>query len=298
MSTTKSIRKEEKIDFDNEVVDYVSEKGFVRKGNLINYLHETHPSDSGYSIPNVEKKISKLIQRGILTTLKYKDLEAYGIEETDRRSSYIVPKDFSGIKNHIDSIFEGLEPNNIDMQKRVLDELNLYKRKYSLTPNQLDVLAQFLNSKDDELTLNILRIIYRHVINKNIKPRNEKEFLEKLRTLLKEYPHPVEEGSPLRSYIIWLLGFYNDKSVIDRLIEDAKDLDLFISVFDDYSYEFTARIIEEHRAELFELKSKLIDEGKITNAEHIDEIRLKAIEILEKNKEARSNSHRPDGVDF
>ncbi|KGK98713.1 hypothetical protein LI82_07665 [Methanococcoides methylutens] len=294
MSTKKSIRKEEIIEFDNEVVDYVSEKGFVRKGKLIDYLYETHPKDSGYSKPNVEKKISKLIQRGILTTLKFEELEAYGIEETDRRSSYILPKDFSGIKNHIDFIFEGLETDNINMQKRVLDEINLYKTKYSLTPNQLDVLIQFLNSKDDELTVNILRVIYRHLINKNIKPKNEKEFLDKLRRLLKEYPHPVEKGSPIRSYIIWLLGFYNDEAVIDRLIEDAKDLDLLISVFDDYSYEFTAKLIEDHRTELFGLENELIAEGKLQNSGLIAEIRKKALTNLEKTKEDGSWSYRPE----
>ena len=99
--------------------------------------------------------------------------------------------------------------------------------------------------------------------------------------------------------MIWLLGYYNDKAVIDRLIEDAKDIDVLSSVMDDYSYEFTVKLIGDYKTDLFNLCTKLIDEGKEHNAKLIDEIRLKASNHLKKDKiENKKWLSRPFGVDF
>ena len=62
------------IDFDIEVRNYLSKRGYVRRRQLLLDLMYIHKNDSGYSEKSLNRKIDSMVKRQIVTILKYKEL--------------------------------------------------------------------------------------------------------------------------------------------------------------------------------------------------------------------------------
>lgn len=267
-------------DFDTEVTDYLSQKGYARRRDLLQYLVDLHEGDkdySGYSEKSINRKLYSLIDRGVLSVLKYEDLKKLGIEEEDKRSSYLILRKIEEISSHIDTVIDRLSSDNPIIQKRALKELEKFKKIYVLNPNQLDILIAQLNTEDIDLIDTILRIVYTYIDTKGIEPYNKPEAIEMLRGLLAKHPKPLPHAHKnLRTHFIYLLGHYNDYAVIDRLKKDALELDNLHEML-DYDSEYTANVIEEHREELYEFEEKLSIEGKKDSADFIAQVRVKAM---------------------
>jgi hypothetical protein len=90
----------------------------------------------------------------------------------------------------------------------------------------------------------------------------------------------------LRRRVIWLLGYYNDKAVLEQLQKDI-EAGRLSSQKGDYWDWFTARVIEEGRTELFYLENKLRKEGNTETADILAEIR----------NQAEINAEKPRGPD-
>lgn len=280
------------VDFETTVIDYLSQRGYVRRRRLIDYLMESHPNETGYSEPSINRKLANLHKAGkILIESDDNELAKYGIKKEDERASYVIEINYLGRKNHRDYVFGCFNTGNTNAKNKSLDEIKTYQNEWVLSPSHLDSLVS--NSDDeDEANLvdkdvssidKILEILYNQIINKGIKPGNNDKFLENLRNLLERYPQGHKEYTMLRRRVIWLLGYYNDKAVLKQLIKDAESGKL--SVFkDDYVDKFTARVIENGRTELFDLGIKL-EEGDTETAKALKEIRKKALDKLEKPKE-------------
>ncbi|WP_407356410.1 hypothetical protein [Methanolobus sp. WCC5] len=229
-------------------------------------VREGNEKKRGYSKITLNHKIDKMAKRGIITIIKYEDLFKYGIEETDKRASYISLKQTAGIRLHVDEIFKLFEEGDIADKNLVISEIFSYEDAYVLDPLQLDVLAKNLGEDDLNLTFNILILLYRHVIEKGIRPNKEKAYLDSLKSLLEKYPISPKKKPSFRGYVFALLGVYNDKSIVEQLIMDAENMEDLSSVEEDYDKIFTARVIENHRTELFEVERNLIKQGKIESA--------------------------------
>lgn len=268
------------IDIDTEIKEYIAEIGFVRRRQLVKYLIDNNPNKRGYSTRTINRKIDQMINSGILIKLKINDLKNFGVEESDERSIYLTLKSSSEIKNHLDRVFSLLKSGEEKDKKTVLDEINLYKKRYVLNPNQLDILVSNLISEDDELINKIRMIIYHYVTEKQIEPNNKKYFVEILRKLLERYPEPDIPYKNLRTDIIYLLGYYNDRTVIDQLIKDTNTVKNLDSIEKDYSSKFTSTIIEEHREELFDFINEVRREGKEEAAKFINRMRYQALRNL------------------
>lgn len=284
-------------DFDTEVTDYLSQKGYARRRDLMQYLVDLHKGDkdySGYSEKSINRKLYSLIDRGVLSVLKYEDLKRFGIEEEDKRSSYLILRKIEEISSHIDTVIDRLSSDNPIIQKRALKELEKFKKINVLNPNQLDILIAQLDTEDIDLIDNILRIVYTYIDKRGIEPYNKPETIKMLRGLLAKYPIPSEKEAykNLRTHFIFLLGHYNDYAVVERLKKDAEELDNLHEMH-DYDTKYTANVIEEHREELYEFEEKLSVEGKKESADFIAQVRVIAMthlgmhdDLFKENKDA------------
>ncbi|UGV41608.1 hypothetical protein J7W08_04800 [Methanococcoides orientis] len=268
------------MNFEKEVTDYLSEKGYVRREKLIEDLIEKHSGDRGYSKPTIDRKLNKMIESKIILNPNYDELGKYNIEETDKRASYLIFTDTLKLKKHLDEILELLKSED-DIDKRLaLKEIEYYKKKYVLDGSQLDSIIQNLDGEDQELIYELLLIIFDHIVNKKIKPLNEPDLLIKLRFLLKQkFKVPPTHGSP-KKYIIRLLGYYDDELVIEQLIKDAKTVKDLSSDRSCYTVNETSNVIEKHRTELFNLQRELAKEGKDEAVLFVSDIRRQAMKNL------------------
>lgn len=262
-----------RVNFEDEVAELLAEKGRIRRAQLVNDLLEGHKGERGYSLKSINRKLDQMIKTEFLISLKFKDLQKYGIEETDRRASYLILKKSLKMKEDLDKIFSYLDSGEPDVQKQVLEELARYKEKYVLDPHQLDVLAVHLDSKDDELVNDLLDILFKYITEKGIEPSNKEKILENLRALLKRHKKSPIENPNLRRRVTGLLGYYRDSFVIEQLKEDAETLEDPTSVSSDYYSEFIAPLIEEHSLELFNFQMDLKLRGKGKASELISRIK-------------------------
>ncbi|MEL4305253.1 hypothetical protein [Methanococcoides sp. LMO-2] len=260
------------MDIDIIIIEYIAKNGFVRTGQLVDHLLENHSEESG-SKRTIYRKLEQMTKdEGPLETLNAEQVRKYGKEEPDDRAKYLILKETAEMKRHLDEIFKFLsEGDDID-KKMVLAELKRYGKKYVLDSSHLDILALNLDGKDAILIESLLRILHEHITTKGIKPSDKTAFLDGLRNLLESYPEGHKNGPMLRRFVIQLLGYYNDKSVLERL---KKDIEVGkLSIFQgDYGDKFTAKVIENGRTELFYLENRLRKEGETETADILARIR-------------------------
>ncbi len=270
-------------DFETEVKRYLTQKGYVRRKQLIEDLMKRHKNELGYSLKSINRKLDNLINLETIIRLESSDLGKLGIEDTDGRASYLTLKDVSKIKGHMDKILDRLGSEEPIKQKMALKEIARYEQTYVLTPVQLDiVIAQFdknieEGTIDEELADKLLLLLDRYILKKDIEPTNKVKTIDLLVKLLKKYPVPVSTHVNLRTHIIYLLGHYGHKAVIERFMEDARALQDPFSVENVYNTEYTANLIEEHREELYRLEEELAIEGKENASQFVSNIRTEAL---------------------
>jgi hypothetical protein len=278
--------KKKEYDFDTEVKNYLIQKGYVRRRQLIEDLMKAHKNERGYSLKSINRKLDNLINQEIIISLKHSDFEKLGIEDADKRASYLTLKNISKIKEHMDEILERLASEEPMKQKMALKEIALYEQVYVLTPKQLGlVVKQFdkgidKGTIDDDLANTLLLLLNTYILKKGIEPTNKTETINLLVKLLDKYPSPVSRQVNLRTHIIYLLGHYGHKAVIERFIKDARTLQDFSPIENVYSTEYTANLIEEHREELYELQEELAIEGKENASKFVSSIRSDVLIFL------------------
>lgn len=266
------------INIDNEIENYISKNGFVRRIQLVKDLMNNHHNERGYSRRTIDRKIDKMIELEIILKIESdQELKKYGIQKKDGRAKYLTLKRSTEIKEHLDKVFELFISGDETDQKIALREIENYQENYVLDGLQLVSLVQKLNSENDELINRLLRILNDHITKKQIKPSDEDQFRTALKSLLKRCPKFDKSFPNLRYRIISLLGFYNDDTIVEQLIVDANgNEDDFNLVQNAYWDKFCANVIENHREELFELERKFEREGKEELSRLISPIRYQA----------------------
>lgn len=294
------------MDIESRIINYITERGLVRTGQLLRYLEEEDIKESKSKGADLKKKEENLKKSertifrkikqmaregGPILILDSEEVERYGIIDPDGRAKYLTLRETGEKKKHLDQIFELLSTgNDIDIMM-VLREIKRYGQKYVLYPNQLDTLVLNLDNNDPGIIEDLLFILHTHIIVRKINPGNETAFLETLRSLLKQYEEGNENYTQLRGHIIRFLGHYKDKAVIEQLKKDIEAGKL--SKFEhDYSSVLTAKVIDEERTELFYLENRLRKAGEIETADILDRIRSQAASKAEKpiEKEVHWNS--------
>jgi hypothetical protein len=257
-----------------ELKEYVSSYGIVKKEDIINKYEKAH--SRGYSKETIGRRLDDLVSAGIIEKLSAKQVKKYGINATDNREKYFMLKGNTEIKKHIDTVFELFEGGDCEDKLAALGEMDTYKNYYILEPLQLDILVKNLSEKDIELSYQLIVVIYHYIVDKNIQPSDINLLLTKLRLLLKNIPPLSQQRPVLRGNIIALLCMYDDEAVVEQLIEDAKTMENFADVKDEYDKLYAASLIEKNRTRLFNLEIELRKKGKHKNAKVLSQIRHQA----------------------
>jgi hypothetical protein len=78
---------------ENKPDDLLSLYLFERKKRLIEYLMKSHPDETGYSIPSINRKPANMRKTVLIFTEKDPEVLAqYGIEKEAGNASYIISK--------------------------------------------------------------------------------------------------------------------------------------------------------------------------------------------------------------
>lgn len=284
------IDKKNDVDFDVELIDYVYKNRFVRREQLINHFIEAHNGETGYTRPSIERKIARLTKNGSLIIVKQPELEKYGIYDEDKRASYLTVKEIIDIDVYLDTLFSYFISNKKYDKNSILIEIDLYKDKYSFTGEQLDVLVNYLSTDDENLQFHLIRILRDYILYKDITPTKKEKLLKSVNDILCKYSKEPGKYESRITYLIFILGYYNSDSVIDWLNYDLINpniVDRFEKIRNDYSSIYTARIIDRHKLELFNLINDLKKEGKEEEARLVYNIKHEAAKALGHIKEEK-----------
>ena len=279
--------------FDQEITIYLSERVYARRKDIVNYFLKKKKNVIGYSWATINRNLDKMVEEKKILCLRA-DLQAkYGIVEKDKRAVYFVLVKTGEIRKFLEDIFPSIFSKDVVDQKQVLNELEFYKNRYVPDREQLDSIVELLNSPDEELVNQAVRVLYENILEKNNRPNKEDLLVSNLKNILVRFSSstkPSTTSAPnLRTSAIHLLGFYNDEEVINQLknyIKSAKITDPLESAF--WS-KFTADAIETHRKELSDLERELRKAGEHQNAQILGSIRYRAFALLEPKKEIKEN---------
>lgn len=259
---------------------------YMRKSDLIEKLELSHKNMIGYSKVTIGRKIENLCKERALVKVYRGDFEKYGIRKSALNAVYLLFKETTEIKEHIDDVLKILDSDNPRDINLVLGEINSYRNRYVFDGTQLDTFVEKLEIKDDRIRYSLFMLIFEQ-INRGIEPTNIAQLKDVLKTMLKEYPLESYKQHGIRSIVIQSLGYYEEPIVIDQLIKDAEALNegysnqLYSSLSAAYSNQAVAKIIEANRKRLFAVERKLIKENKENGANLISSARSSAIMNLD-----------------
>ncbi|WP_440952222.1 hypothetical protein [Methanococcoides sp. FTZ1] len=276
------------VDFDVEVLNYVYDNCFVRRRQLIDYLLELHKDKRGFKRPSIERKLQRLTKNGKLVIIKHPELEDYSIYEEDNRASYLSLPEIIDDNKYLDELFSHFELNGEYDKNSILNEIDLHQERYSFTRKQLDVLVDNLNTNDDKLLLHLIRILQHYIIDRGITPTKKEELLKFVNCLLGKFAGKSKTHEGYRRGLLFILGHYNDDSIIDWLKYDLNRLDVpanFDNIKEDYGNHYTARVINRHKLELFKLINDLKKAGKEEEARLVYNVKHEVAKLFGHIKE-------------
>jgi hypothetical protein len=267
----KNIPKKHEVSIEDAAIEALEERPFLQGTELV----EAVEKKTEYKVAAIRKRLGEIKNKTIVP-IDADDLKHYGIIKTDGRAKYFTLADTKKVNDHINKVIGFLKGRSQSDIKSAINELELYESRYILDQNQLDALVDKLDSKDNETVYKLLRIIFTHVYSYGIYPSDDILFLKKIKELLKK--NKMEQSKNLHVILVWILGLYEDESLIDYLKWDLKN---FISAqFTNYELAYkqsiTAKVIEAHRSELFDFQRELEKDSKKEEALLLSQIRAKA----------------------
>ena len=272
------------IDIRSAIVKLLEAQTFVRMSDLIKELTER----VGVARITVTRCLDSLEQEKEIIKIRQDEFERYMIKEPDKRQVYIASKEIQRVKNHFHKIFEMFGSKDIDEVKIGIRELrharNIYFNRYFLDADELNVVSKILERsltepglKNDEIRNTLLMILFNEITLSHITPSDKKSFIETVRTMLDEYPTKDFYNKPNNpiAYLIYILGIYRDKNVVDRLENDAITCppNIFQNVSVYYTNKFVAKIIDDNNLALMQYEAKLQKEEKVEALDFIENIR-------------------------
>jgi hypothetical protein len=259
-------------DRESELVNFIRSNAPIRTDILLTSYNKSVKKEFRLGLSTLYKRLDDLEQDTVITRIKGKDeLKRYGVNDSDGRATYVFIKATVESKQNFDAIILKLSSKSEVDQQLAIEWIKRYRKRYPLFQDQLDILNKNLMKMSIDLQKEVVPIIFECIIDKKIRPSNEKLLLEGLRDILTHYPKNNTEYKDLRRKVIYLLGHFDDEMVITQLISDTKDGS--ISEFGaHYEEPRTAAIIQKNELKLFNLQSDMIKRNKQESAQKISEI--------------------------
>lgn len=259
-------------DRESELINFIRANAPIRTDILLKNYNKAVKREHKLGESTLYKKLDQFEEDQVITRVKGKDeLKRYGINDPDGRAKYVFVKATVESKETFDAIISKLSSKNEIDQKLSIEWIARYRKRYPIFQNQLDILNKNLKNLSLDLQKEIVPIIYETILDKKIDPTNKEMLLEGLRDILTHCPTKSEGYKDLRRKVIHLLANYNDETVINQVISDAKN-DCLEHFADIYEEAYTAEIIQKNELKLFNLQSDLIKRGKNESARKISEI--------------------------
>jgi len=276
------------MDIDTEIFLTLDKTGRMRRRDLVKTLQDLHPSDTGYSKPNLDRRIARLVRIQKIAILTSKDFTAFGIDDPDTRATYLISQDTLERKNHFDAVIRDLQSGNSGEIRAALLEITLYKSKLFLDPRQLDSIVSILGN-DETNTDYALQILEEAVIQKDVLPSKQKQFIDRLKKVLKESGGNKNTRTITRR-AVHLLGKLGDDAVIDQLKVDAPLFNDDTITVEEYCFPILIPVIERNRTRLYEIEKEFMKAGDENAARSIFAIRQYALNP-KKPEERRLEAH-------
>jgi hypothetical protein len=208
---------------------------------------------------------------GKIKILDSKELESYGIIDSDKRAVYIILIEGSDVMKHYDIVIKALNSKSKNERESALIELELLDPIDStpsrivipLFPKNLTELSNLLKSEDRDNCERIIRILKKQ-IEKYRLPSDIDNFQDNLIDCYKRFSKNSGKNSNLFSQILFMLGIFGNSKVIELLKQDVlekKNTERQIS--SDYNQWSLADIIDKSKTELFEFQKKLDNEKRL-----------------------------------
>jgi hypothetical protein len=267
-------------DIKNEILAYLEKNYAVRTVELIEEIKKKHTDEKGlvargYNEKSLYRKIKELKREGLILEISFDHYSDFGIQDPDRRSKYLVLKKVNERRKFIDGILIFLKSKDEGDILSALDEIDRYREKYRLNPEQLTQVIIALNSTNIKIVEKSLWIFYYYMNTLKIPPSDTNLLSTKLKKVLLRFCRAEIISGNIHYYSLLILGILKDPAVVDQLMYDAKSLERLIAVSGQYREPLVAEAIEAQRTPLFEFERKL----RKTNpqiAEMISEIRSQA----------------------
>jgi len=263
------------MNIDTEIIRLLEKNGRMRRRDLIEELQKQHSSDTGYSKPNLDRRIGQLVRLGKIAIIDAEDFKTYAIDDPDTRATYLIARETVERKSHFDTVIKDLHSENPGEIKTALLEISLYENKLFLDSKQLDSIVSVLGS-DQTNTDYALQIIEEAVIKKNVLPSKSKHLTDKLKKVLKVFGGNKENRTIIRR-AVHLLGKLGDDAVIDQLKNDAPLFDADKVRIEEYCFPVLIPVIEQNRTRLYEMEKAFMKEGNEQAARSIFRIRQYAL---------------------
>lgn len=287
--------QQRKIDtFQQEIMDYLSRKGYVEQTTLIKDLqikHEDqkdHTIETGYSRLAILRKLDNLVDLGLINKIKPCDFHKHDIQDNDKRKKYIATQKSIDIKEHIDKVINIIKTGNAEQILLMLHELDIYRNDVILSPKQLQILIDRLDINEYWVKYRISQLLFNQIVEKDINVMKKDTLVRKLKELLapKKINYPIDFFH--NQYIIYMLGYFEDQSVIDYMIKDIKENNMIM--FDQKYYsKYTASLIEANRSKLLDLELDLLNKKKgLKNKTSIKEIDRKIDFVVNAKRHAKN----------
>lgn len=245
----------------------------IRTGDLVRNVAER----TGRGERTIYRRLEKLKREGAVCVLDSKTINVtFHYAAHDEKACYVVVSEMVGIFTHFDEILHDIENKDNEDILRVLDEVLLYKNSYLLNPVQLDGIVSVLQ-REIQIDYIALHILYEHIINHGVLPRNSTALLKKLRKMVDRTSESGQYG-PVRKWAIHILGYYNDDSVLEQLEYDSSLFEMRKDLYTLYTARHTAHVIACNPAALYRMIVGFKERGDDARAEYIDTIRRIALE--------------------
>lgn len=250
---------------DDLILDLLKDRAYIRRKELITFLKDR------ISEVSLNRHINALVKEGKIRILDSKELESFGIIDSDKRAVYIILIEGSDIMKHYDTVIKTLKSKSKNERESALIELELLdpidstpsRMVIPLFPKNLTELSIQLKSEDRDNCERIIRILKKQ-IEKYLIPSEIDKFQNNLIECYKRFYKTSGKNSNLFGNILFMLGIFDNPEVIELMKQDVleeKKLDRQIRT--DYNQWSLAEIIDKSKTELFEFQKKLNSEQRL-----------------------------------
>jgi hypothetical protein len=268
-----------------KILNIVKARKYIKISDLIDMLKEDCVRASVY------RRLNQL--KDELLLVKYPDSVKYGIKDNNKKTSYVVRKDYLPLITYVSEVLNTVkrskDATTIDIR---LSELKKYEDMVNISEEQLAILANKLEIKDLRLRYHLLSFIGYQILRNKTNINNKENFSQILDIIPNKHsvlPREQDTEVQVKEVAIHLLSLIGLKDeVIKQLKNDVKNeyLTLFNRVWYDYlsTKMSVALIIENKRRDLFDMEMDLKKKGKKEFTEKLAKVRERALETSKNSK--------------